>query len=476
MKTLINYNKRKLIHIAAVGFMASIIIGLVWFQSLRHFPAFLGLSVTGKQYNETCLSPESEFRPVWECYEITLQEPVSDPITIRHSDGETHHTIAFEDGGQLKFRFTPSKAGRWEFSTGGSIDISSVRPTYAKGFVVADGINWTRSATGEAFVPQYLMYNRPDLDNGLQEFVVEHGFTGFHIANLRDFMQNASYFEAIVLKTYRLGGVTHFWIWGDKSRMQTPSTYGVDAEVLYREIAARLGPIPGWTVGYGFDLFEWATAEEVEDFKETLHHLTSYRHLVGARGHKNEYRQISDNLDYASWEWHQPTLADYRDHIKFANGKPAFSEDRFRVRQPSRYPEKDYDFDMTRRGLWHSAIAGGVANIWGYKPKGKTYSEPYPNKETIRTYRRAIDLYFEPGMSFKSQVVDGGACLGATSHLLCYVENTRKISFKAGALDGISKVLAIDTKETYREIQIADRAQEIELAKTSDWAIILLKP
>jgi hypothetical protein len=168
-------------------------------------------------------------------------------------------------------------------------------------------------------------------------------------------------------------------------------------------------------------------------------------------------------------------LADYRDHIKFAGGKPAFSEDRFRVRQPSRYPDKDYDFDMTRRGLWHSALAGGVANIWGYKPEGKTYSEPYPNKAAIHTYRRTIDLYFAPGMSVESQVVDGGACLRATDHLLCYLEDAGNIRFKAGVLDGISKVLAIDTKEPYREIEIEGREQVIDLARASDWAIVLLK-
>jgi hypothetical protein len=412
---------------------------------------------------------------VWECYEIKLDEPLSGPITIRHPNGETHQTITFEDDGQTKFRFTPSQTGTWEFSTGGTIDISSARPDYAKGFVVADGINWIRSATGEAFVPQYLMYDRSDLDYGLQEFVVGHGFTGFHITNLRDFMRNISYFESIVLKTYRLGGVTHFWIWGDESRHQTPSTYGVDADVLYREIAARLGPLPGWTIGFGFDLFEWASSEEVEHFQKILHRSISYRHLLGARGHKNKYRQISNKLDYASWEWHKPNLTDYIDHIKFANGRPAFSEDRFRVRQPSRYPDKDYDFESTRTGLWHSALSGGVANIWGYKPKGKAYSEPYPNKEAIRTYRRTIDLYFVPRMAIDDQMIDDGTCLSATDHLLCYVEDANSINFKAGERAENFTILAIDTKRAYREIPIVDRGQTIELARISDWAIVLLK-
>lgn len=466
---------RKMLQVTAIGAVTLIILVLIWFTSLRHIYAIPRGNVTNTQYEESCLSPASKLKPVWECYELTLENPTSEPITIRHTDGEIHQTLAFEDGDQSKFRFTPSQAGNWKFSTGGSIEISSERPAYAKGFVVANGINWTRSATGEAFVPQYLMYNQSDLDNGLQEFVVEHGFTGFHITNLRDFMRNFSYFEAIVLKTYRLGGVTHFWIWGDRSRLQTPLTYGLDADHLYKQIAARLGPLPGWTVGYGFDLFEWASADEVEDFQDYLQHATSYQHLVGGRGYKNAYRQISSNLGYASWEWHQPSLTDYKDHLKLANGRPAFSEDRFRVRQPTKYPEKDYDFEKTRKGLWHSTLAGGVANIWGHKPKGRGYSEPYPNKEAIRTYRNTIDKYFKSGMSIEDQVVDGGTCLGATSHLLCYVENSGKVSFQKGALKGISEILVIDTKEAYREIRIDVRGQVIELTKTSDWAILLIK-
>jgi len=470
-----NYNNKKIALAAAIGLITSIILALIWLQSYRHTLAMYSDTAPNRAYSESCLSPDSEFKPAWECYELTLEKPLSGPVTIRHPSGETHQALTFEDEGQTKFRFTPSQPGNWTFSTGGSIDITSERPDYAKGFVVADGINWIRSATGEAFIPQYIMYNRPNLDSGLQEFVVGHGFTGFHITNLRDFMQNISYFEAVILKTYRLGGVTHFWIWGDKSRWQTPSTYGVDADTLYREIAARLGPLPGWTVGYGFDLYEWASAEEIEDFRETLHRATSYRHLVGGRGYKNEYRQISRNLDYVSWEWHQPDLADYRDHLKFADGKPAFSEDRFRVRQPSRYPDKDYDFDMTRKGLWHSALSGGVANIWGYKPAGKGYSQPYPNKEAIHTYRKTMDLYFEPGMTVKDQVLNGGTCLDGADHLLCYVENTERIRLLAGALDDIHEIRMIDTKQAYREISVNDVAQDIKLTKVSDWAILLLK-
>ena len=94
-----------------------------------------------------------------------------------------------------------------------------------------------------------------------------------------------------------------------------------------------------------------------------------------------------------------------------AEGRPAFSEDRFRIRVPSRYPEKDYDFDLTRRGLWHSAMAGGVANIWGYKPEDKEFSEPYSNREAIATYSRFIDDTFSVQMEPDNDLIDQGYCL-----------------------------------------------------------------
>jgi hypothetical protein len=257
----------------------------------------------------------------------------------------------------------------------------------------------------------------------------------------------------------------------------TPDTYGIDVEQLYTEIAARLAPIPGWTVGYGFDLFEWATAEEIEDFRDTLQHATSYHHMVGGRGHKNEYREISPNLDYASWEWHQPTYEDYRDHLEVADGRPAFSEDRFRIRTPTRYPAKDYNPELTRRGLWQSAIAGGVANIWGHQPEGAKFSEPYPNKEAIKTYSTFIEKTFTVAMQPDATLIDKGYCLRDENRTaICYAEEGDAVSFNVGQFDGLDRVVAIDTQAAYQEINIPINPQlssdklDWTAPYPSDWA------
>jgi hypothetical protein len=428
------------------------------------------------QYTERCLSPELSQRPVWECYEISTDLPEYSPVTITHTDGEQHQVLTFSEGGQTKFRFTPNKQGSWTFSSGGSIDINATRPDYAKGFVAAREQKWIRTATEKAFVPQYIMYDKPDIEQGIQEFVKGHGLTGLHITNLRDLMENPAYFEAIVLDTYRNGGATHFWVWGDKARKLTPKTYGIDVDQLYKEIAARLAPLPGWTVGYGFDLFEWASAREIEQFRQTLRDYSSYHHLVGGRGHKNQYKVISNNLDFASWEWHQPDYQEYRTHLEKAQGQPAFSEDRFRIRTPTRYPEKDYNPELTRRGLWHSAMAGGVANIWGNKPKDQKFSAPYPNKNAIKTYSQVIDNHFTVGMKPDNSLIDSGYCLREENQqAICYTEEVSTVTINTNQIDGVQQIIAVDTQENYQEIPIpvTGNSTTWSAPKQSDWAFII---
>jgi hypothetical protein len=428
------------------------------------------------QYTEQCLSPDTPQRPAWECYEILTELPEYSPVKITHSDGEEYRVMTFQDAGQTKFRFTPTKQGTWTFSSGGNIEINATRPNYAKGFVAAQDQKWMRTATQEAFVPQFIMYDKPDIDRGIQEFVKEHGLTGLHITNLRDLMDNPSYFEAVVLKTYRNGGTTHFWVWGDQARGQTPKTYGVDVDQLYKEIAARLAPLPGWTVGYGFDLFEWASAREIEEFRQTLRDYSSYHHLVGGRGHKNQYKLISNKLDYASWEWHQPDYKEYRKHLEKAKGVPAFSEDRFRIRTPTRYPEKDYNPELTRRGLWNSAMAGGVANIWGNKPKDEEFSVPYPNKNEIQTYSQFINNNFSLGMQPDNSLIDSGHCLREGNQTaICYAEAVSTLKINSSKIDGVQQIIAVDTQASYQEIPIKITGTQTTWSapRKSDWAFMI---
>jgi hypothetical protein len=475
-----------LIAIAGITFISVIFIAYLARTGLNQF-SNAGESrlqgdfqtVLSTPFTETCLDPTSEYRPTWECYEVSASVPAYTEVVIRHSEGDEHRVLTFADRGQSKFRFTPTKPGQWSFSTGGEVEIQAERPTYAKGFVAAgDNQKWIRTATDEAFVPQFVMYDKPTLDEGLEEFIEGHGFTGFHIQNLRDFMENPSYFEAAVLKTYRRGGVTHFWIWGDKGREQSPDTYGINVDKLYKEMAARLGPLPGWTYSYGFDLFEWASAEELEDFRDLMNGYTTYTHLFGGRGHKRRYKEISSNLDYAAWEWHRPSYEDYRDHLKQANGRPAFSEDRFRIRTPSRYPEKDYDPELTRQGLWYSMLSGGVANIWGNKPEGASFSEPYPNKTQLKTYSTFASKFYTKELQPNNDLIESGYCLSdGQTQAVCYAEDTAEVNLQLANFAQPVSIIAVDAKQAYQEITLTQENSDSAwtLPYASDWALALVQ-
>jgi len=429
-------------------------------------------------YSESCLTPDQASHPVWECYEISVEQPNNETIIVQHSSGEQYRVLTFRSGDQTKFRFTPTQTGTWTFSSGGEIDINTNRPSYAKGFVAAKGSKWIRSATGEAFVPQFVMYNKPDLEAGLTEFVEGHGFTGFHIKNLRDFLDNPEYFEAAVLKTYRRGGTTHFWIWGDEARNTTPSTYSVNVDELYTAMAARLSPIPGWTLGFGFDLFEWTTAEQLDSFRATLQQKCDYAHLVGGRGHKNEYKEISTQLDYASWEWHHPSYKDYREHFEQANAqrsvpRPVFSEDRFRIQTPD--TPQHYTAEETLQGLWHSAMAGGIANIWGNRPEGQEFSEPYPNKAAIHTYSQFISTYFNADMQPDNSLISEGYCLRDTDKAaICYSQMPERVRFDLSKITTpIQAVTVVDAnaKNTQlNQIAITEPTLEWQPPYPSNWA------
>ena len=124
-------------------------------------------------------------------------------VTFAHSGThEKRTTQMFYDGDHTwRFRFTGTRPGNWKFATrSADPDLDGHRGTvaiapndHAYGFVTHAGNKWARpfGSTGElrAFVPQYVMYDGPaafhrkpkKVDDDIQTFLIEHGFTGFHV-------------------------------------------------------------------------------------------------------------------------------------------------------------------------------------------------------------------------------------------------------------------------------------------------------
>ena len=446
-------------------------------------------------------------------------------VVFTHDDtGISHASEMFYAGDTAwNVRFTGTRIGMWRWtSLSEDPDLHELSGTVwiednpdVNGFVEPRDHNWTWSGSGRAFVPQLVMLPGPNyfygdwdwVDEVIQTYLVEHGFNGFHVpvfCRWSDLDQSAcnevgtpepdgrtfEALEVLIRQTHAAGGMVHLWAWGDEQRGMTPAIWGINGaedERIQRYIAARLGPLPGWTMGYGFDLDEWATEEDLSTWHTNMQQLFGWRHLLGGRsagpndGTDHSDQQLYEGLDYSGYEHHQPDYDVYVAAIDARPDKPTFSEDRFRVRDTH---DKDYTEEMTRRGLYHSTMAGGVANIWGYLLDDGTGGDPdegfshtYPHPEWILTNATFFADRFTDGMIRCPEATDG-VCLRREDHTgyLVYAEATDQIWLDLTAIGDAVVAVAVDTKLTYAEIEIGPlppQDQTWAAPYASDWVLAI---
>lgn len=441
--------------------------------------------------------------------------------TFTHTaSGETRTTGLFFSGDDTwAFRFSGTQPGEWIFQTqsaepalDGHTGTVWIEPNPGvAGFVTHYGNKWGREGLDRAFVPQFVMIGNPltyynnldEITYNIETFLIGHGFNGVHTAvfcrwfdieqqqcgriNVADPNPDLRTFEALetlIREVHAAGGVVHIWMWGDDSRSENPKRWGLNGAVdqrLQRYIAARLGPLPGWTLGYGYDLWEWVSGEQLADWHATMHEHLGWSHYLGARASKNQLNQLFEGLDYASYEQHRPDYDLYVQTIEARPDRPAFSEDRFRIREPTW--DKDYTMEMTRRGLWASTMAGGIANIWGNligAPEANstlTTSAPYPNPEMIQTYARFFANRFWVDMVRCNDLTDGICLMRPTqAHYIFYKEDAESITLDLSGMSGALTAVVVDTRLPYQEIELGTLPPERQTwvaPYVSDWAIAI---
>lgn len=390
-----------------------------------------------------------------------------------------------------------------------------------KGALTNFGNKWGWTGTDQAFVPQLVMYATPDrfhgqpdkIDADIRTFLGEHGFNGFHVwvacrwfdldevnclnvegTNPSFDRRTFDALEMLIGKTHAAGGMVHIWLWGDQERGWTASSrpdwggqMGPVERGLLDEIARRLGPLDGWSMGYGFDLDEWVTADGLRLWRNYLQARLPELRLLGGRPDgpnrgTDHAAQAAWNLglDYASYEHHKPSYEVYVAALEASDGHPVLSEDRFRVWDGMSNPDQNYTLEGARRGLWLSAMAGGVGNIWGYLMDGGSHdagSAPFPNAPMIRTYARFFEVRFTKDLErCTSLAAPGVLCLKRPTHAqyIFYGENADALRLDLSHMLGPQPVVAVDTRAPYGEIDAGTLAPGIHVWQAphrSDWAL-----
>jgi hypothetical protein len=453
-------------------------------------------------------------------------------VTFRHDgSGKTHTTEMFYDGrAAWKFRFTGTRVGRWTFHTQsdhqaldghtGTVDVGPNPDPKIRGFLTHVGNRYAVETGNEPKREAYLLnvyMGRVNFDafagtfgpepdqverktaacleearrNGFEVIFVTVNNSWFqfgaerHTDHKSENPDPATFrvLEKIITTAHGLGGRVHLWAWGDESRTWTPKGVGGlngrPDRRLQRYLAARLGPLPGWTMGYGFDLHEWTRPDDVRSWAAFLHQHFGWQHLLSARGiplggehNVNSYDGFGRGVSLATTSGGPQTFQEIVGDLDGDLARPHLYEERHSyLRSGFRL-----DMDGTRRLLWWEAMAGGMGGFFGFYPNSP---HPYPNPEQLRTHyefwhaNRRFRLDFERA----GEAASGGVhVLRSRSgrHYALYQEGTSSMRLELSKMHGPQPAVAVDTAKEYREIDLGildPKDHTIRLPHSSDWAV-----
>lgn len=428
---------------------------------------------------------------------------------VHEASGEQRTTGMFYDGDDIwKFRFTGTRTGVWTLRTtsddpdlGGKAGTVTVQPNpdpRIRGFLTTHGNKFALQVgeRGDLHAYRFNVYmnerdfhwsdlaafGNPDTGDLYLEEAQRHGFdTVFLIVmnnwfelGARKHSEHASenpdpetfrILESVIMQAHSRGFRVHFWAWGDEARQWTPigvgGINGIPDKRLQRYVAARLGPLPGWTMGYGFDLQEWVSEDQLAEWAEYMHAHLGWQHLLCARGRSNP------ELGVVSYSGAGPDS--YQEVLETINSdpnRPHFFEERFSYLRWDKY-----DMDTTRRHLWWYTMAGGVGSWWGLFPD----SQSYPNAELLRAVAQFWEGRFFLDMEPANALSDGYVLKNATNdRYVVYKEDAAAIEMDLTRMKGAQPAVAVDTAKQYAQTKLGTLEPGTHAWTApykSDWAI-----
>lgn len=460
-------------------------------------------------------------------------DPVSTARFVNDATGERYEVQAFYVGGRAglsvyRFRFTPRAPGRWTFATSSSVPgldgiTGAVRATASdlEGPLTAlDGRFAVVTGDGEARPTTYNVFGAggrllsglgdlPRDEAGLTsalapvlDEVAQNGFDALHVAVNNEWLSlgrprwdrhaavqpdpaTFQLLETLLVMAHERGLFVHFWMWGDEARRYTPlglrsdpliagdpgGPTGAAFERVVRYIAARLGPIPNWTMSYGFDLHEWADEGPVRAWAARLSESLPVPHLLTATEEGREPRAFDlggDKLPLVSrdrdpYEHDQEPYALALQYLAEGGGGPLLFESRYLIQAGG-----PWDAAGLAEGLWGYALAGGVGAIYDRPPD----SELPPEAVTVlRTFRDFWRGRVPPGDAWSSERETGELVLvSATGDSgVLFARDTDVVDL--AALPTGSQAIAIDALAPYAEVPVDTGATTWRAPHASYWAV-----
>ena len=472
---------------------------------------------------------------MWQTLEWSISNPtyegnafdVVGRVTFKHqsSDKSIITEMFFDGGNKWKYRFTGTRCGKWTFSTlsddvdlsghKGSVTVEPNPDPNIKGFLTHQGNKFAIHSGNNGHMEGYLFavyMQRNDFDiykfdqwdekkiktyceaakeNGFEIIFLHLNNQWFELGKLKwnehksenPDIRTFALLDKIIKTAHDQGCRVHLWAWGDEARRWTPigvpgGINGKADQRLQRYIAARLGPLPGWTMGYGFDLHEWVNRSQLDGWAEYLHNHFGWQHLLCSRGHK--LKGPHNIISYAGFGSGDITTtshgpANFQEIVEDMDSdtsRPHFYEERHS------YLRKGFKLDMdgTRRLLWWQAMAGGMGGFFGFYPKSLY---PYPSPEQLRCHysfwHKNKRFYLD--MERANELTDG-YCLKrpSNSQFIFYKENTDSVLMNLSEMNGTQPVIVVDTRKEYQETKLPDatpKDQRLQLPYISDWAIVV---
>lgn len=453
-------------------------------------------------------------------------------VTFSHSgSSNSHKTEMFYAGNNTwKFRFAGTQLGTWNFVTSssdselnghtGSASIGN-NPN-GTGFLTTSGnkfalqtgnngalepfrLNVFMTDTGELItdagffanntVSKARTYARAAKNNGMSAIYLSmnHNWLKLGAKRSRDHnstdpdQQTFAMLEQFITTAKNEGIHVYLWAWGDDQRDWSPTNLpgGMNGSVhkrVQRYIAARLGPIAGWSMGLGFDLDEWTSSSSRRAWASFLRTHFGWDHLLSTRGFNlsgstsiNGYSSQGGNAQFKTSSRGPRNYAEVLQDITSDSNNPSLYEERHI------YNRGGYQLNMdgTRRLIWWNTMAGGMGGWFGFFRQDPVFGNGsgYPNTEQLRTSATFWDTNqrFLSDMRAANNLTDGFALkTNNNTHFVFYKENTDSIQMNLSSMSGAQNAVAVDTKRSYREVSIGTLNPENtnwDAPYSSDWAI-----